>query len=939
MRQLELRQLELRQLELRQLELRQIACGMIGFRRGLAAGLMAAGLLAIASPSAAQQGTPPPPEPKTAVGDGKVLLEWSGPYPEDHDDWDGPAADRYEYRIRPAGGTYPSTWTRIPDVEPVDDSYLYPVETLADGTALSNGTAYFFEMRSVNTLGAGAATEEFPPEDEGEYSTPVANTPATYEIDPGEEVGRILRIPAGTPIPRIPAQLGVSLYTAVDDADYADNASRGDPRFTWRWQWIRVKDGIETEIPDGTDGGLATAYRLTAADEGSQIKARMRFRDDAYNLEEWVSPLFPESGAILPPAACRAPNLAGGRTLLWSEEELDLNELYESEGGVSAIRGFGREWVGGYTAGDYSISEVLHATRGTDAGKLVLKLEAEVSEEDQRQLALHVCDEVYPLIRDRDPHSNPMPRDDYKWWPVGTGWSDLPIRTLHLSRDTGPPMVESVQLAPSPFDGSLDRSMFITFDEELGNKIPSFSGFTVEVDGSPVELESTTLTRDGIYVTPAEPLPASYSTLTLAYTVLPDALHIEDPAWNKTLDFEVGVPYNGTPPPPPPPSGPPEFLSTPYVFELPEGHDGSSAPVALGTVEASDPDGGSVVYELVASGDSSRFAVDGSSGAVTYVGPGENLDGGPGRYELTVQAEDSDGDTATASVEIRVTAGTDPQTAGNDPPPAGNDPPLAVDDAAQTPEDTPVTIAVLENDSDPDGDPLTVTEVSAPAHGTAAPAAAGAGAVRYTPEPNFNGTDRFTYVVRDGSGQTARAAVEVTVLPVDDPPLAVDDAAQTAEDTAGDHRRPRQRQRPRRRRADGGGGVGAGARHGGAGSRGRLAVHARAELRRHRPFHLRGEQRVGADGPGGGGSDGAAGRRPARGGRRHGGDGRGRAGDHRRPRERQRPRRRPPDGGGDIGAGPRRRAADRGGHGRVRAGARLSRARPFHLRGGAAGRG
>ena len=382
-------------------------------------------------------------------------------------------------------------------------------------------------------------------------------------------------------------------------------------------------------------------------------------------------------------------------------------------------------------------------------GSLVLKLGAEVSEEDQRQLALHVCDEVYPLIRDRDPLRNPMSRDVYKW-PIGTGWSDLVTRTLYLSRDTGPPMVESVQLAPAPSDGSLDRSMFLTFDEELGNKVPSLSGFTVEVDGEAVELESTTLTRDGFYVTLAEPLPASYSTLTLAYTVLPDALHIEDPAWNKTLDFEVGVPYNGTPPPPPPPSGPPEFLSTPYVFELPEGRDGSSAPVALGTVEASDPDGGSVEYKL-ASGDSSRFAVDGSSGAVTYVGPGENLDGGPGRYELTVQAEDSDRDTATASVEIRVTAGNDPQTAGTDPPPAGNDPPLAVDDAAQTPEDTPVTIAVLENDSDPDGDPLTVTEVSAPAHGTAAPAAAGA--VLYTP-----GLGQLRSEYRPSRSRTTRVA-------------------------------------------------------------------------------------------------------------------------------------------------------------------------------------
>ena len=99
-----------------------------------------------------------------------------------------------------------------------------------------------------------------------------------------------------------------------------------------------------------------------------------------------------------------------------------------------------------------------------------------------------------------------------------------------------------------------------------------------------------------------------------------------------------------------------------------------------------------------------------------------------------------------------------------------NDPPLAVDDAADTPEDTPVTIAVLENDSDPDGDPLTVAEVSAPAHGTAAPAAGGT--VEYTPEADFHGTDRFTYVVGDGSGLTAQAAVAVTVLPVNDPPLA-----------------------------------------------------------------------------------------------------------------------------------------------------------------------
>ena len=110
-----------------------------------------------------------------------------------------------------------------------------------------------------------------------------------------------------------------------------------------------------------------------------------------------------------------------------------------------------------------------------------------------------------------------------------------------------------------------------------------------------------------------------------------------------------------------------------------------------------------------------------------------------------------------------------------------NDPPQALDDAATTPEDTPVTIAVLANDRDADGDALALVEASAPAHGAAR--VTDAGAVEYTPEPDFHGIDRFTYTVGDGSGLTAQAAVAVTVQPVNDPPQAVDDAATTPEDT------------------------------------------------------------------------------------------------------------------------------------------------------------
>ncbi len=98
---------------------------------------------------------------------------------------------------------------------------------------------------------------------------------------------------------------------------------------------------------------------------------------------------------------------------------------------------------------------------------------------------------------------------------------------------------------------------------------------------------------------------------------------------------------------------------------------------------------------------------------------------------------------------------------------AVNDPPVAADDAAITDEDTPVAVDVLANDSDPDGDALTVTAVGSPAHGTVS---WGPSSVTYTPETNFHGTDSFTYTVSDGSA-TDSADVTVTVRSVNDPPV------------------------------------------------------------------------------------------------------------------------------------------------------------------------
>ncbi len=86
----------------------------------------------------------------------------------------------------------------------------------------------------------------------------------------------------------------------------------------------------------------------------------------------------------------------------------------------------------------------------------------------------------------------------------------------------------------------------------------------------------------------------------------------------------------------------------------------------------------------------------------------------------------------------------------------------ATDDAATTAEDVAVVIDVLANDSDPDGDPLSVTAVTDPATGSVA--INPDGTITYTPAIDFNGVDSFMYSLSDGNGGTDTAIVTITVL-------------------------------------------------------------------------------------------------------------------------------------------------------------------------------
>ena len=109
----------------------------------------------------------------------------------------------------------------------------------------------------------------------------------------------------------------------------------------------------------------------------------------------------------------------------------------------------------------------------------------------------------------------------------------------------------------------------------------------------------------------------------------------------------------------------PSFAQAGYTFDLAENADGSVARVSLGTVSATDPDGGSVSYGIAGGNESGLFELDAASGELFYVGGGEDYETGSTRFELTVRASDGD-ETTDTSVTVHVTDVDEPVVV--DPP-------------------------------------------------------------------------------------------------------------------------------------------------------------------------------------------------------------------------------------------------------------------------------
>jgi hypothetical protein len=181
-------------------------------------------------------------------------------------------------------------------------------------------------------------------------------------------------------------------------------------------------------------------------------------------------------------------------------------------------------------------------------------------------------------------------------------------------------------------------------------------------------------------------------------------------------------------------------------------NEDTSLPISLA---ATDANGDPLTYSIVTV--PIHGTLSGAAPNVIYT-PFANYNGAD---SFIFKANDGIADSNIAAVSITVNP--------------VNDPPIARNGAVTTREDTAVNILLTA--SDVDGDPLTYILVSAPAHGTLS----GSGSNRtYTPSPDYNGPDSFTYKVNDGTVDSNVATVSITVNAVNDPPVAVNDAAVTS---------------------------------------------------------------------------------------------------------------------------------------------------------------
>jgi len=193
----------------------------------------------------------------------------------------------------------------------------------------------------------------------------------------------------------------------------------------------------------------------------------------------------------------------------------------------------------------------------------------------------------------------------------------------------------------------------------------------------------------------------------------------------------------------------------------------STNPVIINVLDNdADPDGDTLTITAVDAAAYGTVAIVGNQ--LVYTPDGSGC-GKTDTFDYTIT--DGHGHSTTATVTVNVED-------------AANVAPVARDDSATTEQGQAVTLTTLSNDTDADGDTLTITNIQDPSHGTAVQSADGQSII-YTPNAGYVGTDTFDYTISDGNGHSVTATETVTInAPANVAPVARDDSATTEQGQA-----------------------------------------------------------------------------------------------------------------------------------------------------------
>jgi CshA-type fibril repeat protein len=399
----------------------------------------------------------------------------------------------------------------------------------------------------------------------------------------------------------------------------------------------------------------------------------------------------------------------------------------------------------------YTVNDDIGATSNVANITITVENGPPVAENDSASTPLNTPVSVPVLTNDSDPNGDPITVTDIVTHPAngtvtfspdgtviytpnenfagidtfvyeisdGNGGTDTAVVTINVSDDAPTAVSDS---AVTPPETPVDIPV-ISNDSDPNDDPLTVTGITTPENG--------TVTDNGDGTVTYTPNPGFIGTDTFEYT-------ITDPQGNTDTAI-VTVVVN--------PEVPNAVDDT--------GRTPADTPITVNVIaNDSDPDGDPLTVTGITQ-PANGTVIDKGDGTVTYTpDPGFS---GTDTFTYTVCDDDGNCDMATVTITVE------------------NSPPDAVDDSATTPADTPVSVPVLENDSDPNDDPLTVDEFTQPPNGTVTDN--GDGTVTYTPDPGFKGTDTFTYTACDDHGACDEATVTVTTKNA--PPDAVDDSAST----------------------------------------------------------------------------------------------------------------------------------------------------------------